>query len=153
MKIIEVYCDGSSKPNPGRGTAAYVILEGNKILNEATFSLEDSTNNIMELTAVIKALEHINIHYKDHRVYLYTDSQYVQLGITSWLANWKKRGWKTSANKQVSNKALWQELDKLYSKVTVHFQWVRGHSGNTWNTYVDNLCEIKHQETNGKESK
>jgi len=150
MKILEVYVDGSSKPNPGKGTCAYVILDGKTILHEETFSSEDSTNNIMELTAVIKALKYVEEHYAEHRVYLYTDSQYVQLGITSWLPGWKKRGWRTSAKKEVSNKQLWIELDKLYSKLTVHFQWVRGHSGNKWNVYVDNLCEIKHSE-NGKE--
>lgn len=150
MKILEIYSDGSAKPNPGKGTGAYVILEGKTILHEEAFSSEDSTNNIMELSAVIRALRYVEKHHKDCRVYLYTDSQYVQLGITSWLANWKKRGWRTSAKKAVSNKHLWQELDALYSKLTVHFQWVRGHSGNKWNVYVDNLCELKHSE-NGEE--
>jgi len=145
MKVIEIYTDGSSKPNPGPGTGAYIVIDGKKVIYEESFYCEDSTNNIMELTAVIKALEYVDKNYPDYRVYLSTDSQYVQLGITEWLVGWKKRNWKTSANKPVSNRELWQELDKLYNKLTVHFNWVRGHSGNKWNEHVDKLCETKYQ--------
>lgn len=145
MEILEIYTDGSASPNPGAGVAAFVVLKGKNKLHEEVFSSEDATNNIMELTAVIKALEFVDKDYKEHRVYVYTDSQYVQMGITEWLTNWKKRNWRTANGKAVSNKELWQQLDKLCSKITTHFQWIRGHNGNKWNSHVDAMCTEQHR--------
>ena len=146
MEILEIYCDGSAWPtNPGHGTCAFVIIKGNKKLHEKVFSSKDATNNIMEMTAVIKALEYVAANYKEHRVYIYTDSQYVQMGMSNWITNWKKRNWRTANNKPVSNKELWLQIDNLCNKVVTHFQWIRGHNGNRWNEYVDHLCVKEHQ--------
>lgn len=146
MKVIEIYTDGSSKPNPGPGTGAFVVVDGKKSIYEESFYLDDATNNITELNAVIKALRWAQENYPSHRIYLYTDSQYVQLGMTEHLPQWKKRNWKTSANTPVRNRELWEELDKLFSGLTVNLQWVRGHSDNKWNKHVDELCTAAYKE-------
>jgi ribonuclease HI len=143
MKIVEIYTDGSCTPNPGPGTCAYAIIEKDTVVRQEIFSSEDATNNIMEMTAVVKALEYCLRHHKDSRIYIHTDSQYIQLGISEWLPKWKANNWKTSAKKPVSNKELWNQIDDLNSQLKVSFQWVRGHSDNKWNNYVDKLCKTK----------
>ena len=140
MKILEVYTDGSARPNPGDGSWAFCIVDKNKPLHFESGFIPDSTCNQMEMRAVINSLEYIiNNGYDDCMIYLHTDSQYVQLGITNWIVKWKQNNFK-SANGTVKNIAMWKQLDKLSNKLTVHFQWVRGHSGNKWNEFVDKLC-------------
>jgi ribonuclease HI len=97
----------------------------------------ETTNNRMELTAAIKALNALDA---DSQVQLYTDSKYVMDGINEWMPNWKKRGWRTAANKPVKNKDLWQELDTAVDRHAIDWFWVKGHAGNTGNEMADQLA-------------
>jgi len=97
----------------------------------------NTTNNRMELMAAIQALSALN---RDCELTLYTDSQYVRKGITEWIINWKKRGWKTAAKKPVKNSDLWQQLDEQVSRHQVHWVWVKGHAGNEGNELADDLA-------------
>jgi len=134
--MIEIYTDGACKGNPGPGGwgAVIIFFDKEKYLNGFH---PQTTNNIMELKAVIESLKIINIKSK---VKIYTDSKYVKNGITEWIFNWKKNGWKTSNKKHVKNKDLWIELDKLVSKNEIIWEWVKGHSGNKFNEIVDRLA-------------
>jgi ribonuclease HI len=144
MKIIEVYTDGSCAPtNPGPGACAYAIVDNNVLLRSEAFKFHESTNNIMELTAVIKALECCIQKYSDCDIYLFTDSQYVQKGMTEWGNKWKEKNWRNSSGKPVANKECWIQILDLQSKLRITPQWVRGHSGNPWNEFVDKLCSTK----------
>jgi len=100
----------------------------------------NTTNNRMELTAVIKALESLN--RPGCQVRIFSDSKYVLNGINEWIANWKKRGWKTAAKKPVLNVALWQELDALVAQHDIEWQWVKGHSGDPGNEKADELANL-----------
>jgi ribonuclease HI len=141
MKVIEVYTDGACSGNPGPGSCAYAIVDNNVIGRHETFRFQESTNNIMEMTAVIKALEYcLRAHPKD-QIYLYTDSQYVQKGMQERAARWKKNEWRGSAGKPIANVQLWEQILVLQSKLDVTCQWLRGHSGNPFNEFVDNLCK------------
>lgn len=144
MKIIEIYTDGGCAPsNPGPGACAYAIVDNNMLIRSESFRFPESTNNIMELTAVIKALEYCIRHHKDHDLYLYTDSQYVQKGMTEWGIKWKEKRWRNSSGRLVANKEYWEQILELQSKLKITPQWVRGHSGNPWNEFVDRLCSNK----------
>jgi ribonuclease HI len=144
MKIIEVYVDGSCSPtNPGPGACAYAIVDNNVLLRYEVFRYPEATNNIMELTAVIKSLECCISKYSDCDIYLYTDSQYVQKGMTEWGEKWKANKWKNSIGKPVANKKLWNKILKLQNSLNVTCQWIRGHSGHPWNEFVDRLCSNK----------
>ena len=118
--MINIYTDGACSGNPGIGGWGVVILDSNKeiLLNGGD---QHTTNNKMELTAAIKALEYFEIK-KD--LIIYTDSKYVKDGIESWIINWKKNGWKTSTKKIVKNKELWMQLDNLINKHNVTWKWV-----------------------------
>jgi len=141
MKTIEIYTDGSCTPNPGKGTCAFIVTDSREVLHQEGYVAEVATNNTMELTAVIKALQWIKANIRGNRVYIHMDSQYVQLGITEWIEGWKKRNWRTASRKPVANAELWIELDALKSVLpTVQFQWVKGHNNNKFNTMVDQLC-------------
>jgi len=136
-----IFTDGGCRPNPGLGTYAYVILdESETVLHSFAGLFPDSTNNIMELSAVVSALSYCQIHFPGQEVTLVTDSQYVKNGITTWIKSWKARGWKTADRKLVKNQNLWFLLDKLTELVHVQFQWVKGHNVSKWNNYVDELC-------------
>ena len=134
--MIKIYTDGSCIGNPGKGGWAAIILKNNekKILKG---SKDLTTNNQMELTATIKALEYIST--KD-KIQIYTDSKYVKQGITEWITKWKINGWKTSKKGEVKNKDLWLELDKLTSKNSIEWVWVKAHSYNDFNNEVDLLA-------------
>ena len=121
--MINIYTDGACSGNPGKGGWGVVILDNNKeiLLNGGD---QLTTNNKMELTAAIKALEYFETK-KDLNIY--TDSKYVKDGIESWIINWKKNGWKTSTKKIVKNKELWIQLDNLINKHNVTWKWVKGH--------------------------
>jgi len=137
QKVITIYTDGACKGNPGKGGWGAVLMFEGKSKN-LKGAVANTTNNQMELTAVIEALKAVkNPAYK---INLYTDSKYVMDGITSWIFNWKKNGWK-SANKQpVKNKELWIELDELVQQFSISWNWVKGHSGDTYNDLVDRLA-------------
>ena len=134
--MINIYTDGACSGNPGIGGWGVVILENNKeiLLNGGD---QHTTNNKMELTAAIKALEYFEIR-KD--LIIYTDSKYVKDGIELWIINWKKNGWKTTAKKPVKNKELWISLDELMKKHNINWKWVKGHDGNIHNEKADYLA-------------
>ena len=134
--MIKIYTDGSCIGNPGQGGWAAIILdEGKK--TEIKGSKKDTTNNQMELLAPIEALKKIP---KGSKVQIFTDSKYFKSGITEWIHNWKKNGWKTANKKEVSNKELWTELDQLNSEFEINWNWVKAHSTDKLNNEVDLLA-------------
>lgn len=136
LKEVDVYTDGACKGNPGPGGWGALLRHGDHV-RELCGGEPDTTNNRMELTAVIRALEALKQRCK---VRLHTDSQYVQKGITEWIVNWKKRGWKTADKKPVKNDDLWRELDQLSAKHDIQWIWVKGHAGHDGNERADELA-------------
>ena len=134
--MIKIYTDGSCIGNPGRGGWAAIILNGDN-RTEIKGSKKDTTNNQMELLAPIEALKKIP---KGSKVQIFTDSKYVKSGITEWIHNWKKNGWKTTNKKDVSNKELWTELDLLSNEFEINWNWVKAHSTDKLNNEVDLLA-------------
>ncbi len=133
---VEIYTDGACRGNPGPGGWGVLLKAGAR--EKTLFGGEaETTNNRMELTAAIEALRALK---RPSDVVLYTDSRYVMDGITSWLANWKKRGWKTAAKQPVKNRDLWQALDEEVTKHSVRWIWVKGHDGNPGNERADELA-------------
>ena len=133
---ITIYTDGACKGNPGPGGwGAWLSVGGHD--KELWGGEALTTNNRMELTAVIEALSALK---RDSHVILYTDSQYVRQGIMSWIHNWKRRGWKTADNKPVKNIDLWQRLDALAATHKVDWRWVKGHAGDLGNERADALA-------------
>ncbi len=135
-EAVEIYTDGACRGNPGPGGwGALLRYRGReKTLSGAE---ADTTNNRMELMAAIRALETLK---RPCRVMLSTDSEYVKKGITEWLKNWKRRGWKTAEKKPVKNADLWRRLDAATATHDIHWRWVRGHSGHPENERVDALA-------------
>ena len=131
--MIKIYTDGSCIGNPGNGGWAAIIIINEK-KTEIKGSKKDTTNNQMELTAPIKALSKIP---KGSKVQVFTDSNYVKSGITEWIRNWKKNGWKTANKQPVKNKKLWTELDHLTSEFEIKWNWVKAHSTDKLNNEVD----------------
>lgn len=137
---IEIYTDGACLGNPGPGGWGVVVnLGGGKEIS--LFGGEaQTTNNRMEIMAALKAAEYLFAQEKKEAV-LYTDSNYVMLGITKWINNWKKNGWKTANKEPVANADLWQKFDEVNSKVKIQYRWVEGHSGNPGNEKCDKLAK------------
>jgi len=133
---IEIYTDGACRGNPGPGGWAALLLAGEHE-REISGAEAATTNNRMELTAVIRALEALKRPIEGA---IYTDSQYVRQGVLEWLPNWKARGWKTADKKPVKNQDLWQTLDALVAGHKLEWHWVKGHSGNVGNERVDALA-------------
>ena len=133
---VTIYTDGACSGNPGPGGWG-ALLQYNGHEKELSGGAAETTNNRMELTAAIEALCALS---KPCQVDIYTDSKYLQNGITQWLAAWKRKGWKTSAKKPVKNKDLWQALDEAVQKHQIAWQWVRGHAGQRENERVDQLA-------------
>ena len=133
---VTIYTDGACKGNPGVGGWGAVLIHDEKI-KKLYGGEKETTNNKMELTAAIKALEALK---RPCKVALYTDSKYVKNGIESWLASWKKNNWKTAAKKPVKNVELWRALDALNAKHHVTWSWVKGHSGDQYNDLADELA-------------
>ena len=134
--IIELFSDGACKGNPGLGGWG-VLIKNSKTLYELKGTQQQTTNNRMELVAVIEGLRSIKEHAY---IEITTDSMYVKNGINQWINNWKKNGWKTAAKKSVKNKDLWQELDELVQKYSIKWLWVKGHSGHPGNERADQLA-------------
>jgi len=135
-RVVEVYSDGACRGNPGPGGWG-VLMRFAKKEKELWGGEEATTNNRMELTAVIRALEALK---RPSRVRIYTDSQYVQKGISEWIRAWKKRGWRTADRKPVKNDDLWRRLDELNASHEVQWHWVKGHAGHPENERADLLA-------------
>jgi len=136
IKYIEIYTDGACKGNPGMGGWGAILIYKDHVKEISGFE-SNTTNNIMELTAVIKALESLK---EECHVVLTTDSNYVKDGITDWINNWKLNGWKTANKQPVKNKELWIMLDSLSQKHIMDWKWVKGHSGHLENERADQLA-------------
>ena len=134
--VVEIYTDGACRGNPGAGGWAALLRRG-KDEKEIHGAEPHTTNNRMELTAVIRALEALR---RPVEVRVYTDSEYVRRGVTEWLESWKARGWRTADKKPVKNQDLWERLDELIVPHRIEWHWVRGHSGVEGNERVDALA-------------
>lgn len=140
MKEVNIYTDGSCLGNPGPGGWAALLRFG-EIEKELSGGEKETTNNRMELTAVIEALKALN---EPCVIHLYIDSQYVMNAFEKgWLENWKKLGWRTSSKKPVKNVELWKELDEQVLDHEIHWHWVKGHSGHPENERVDDLARLE----------
>lgn len=135
---VTIYTDGGAKPNPGPGGWAALLIFGD-VQKELSGGDPRTTNNQMELTAAIKALEALK---EPCKVTLYTDSEYLQKGITLWMYNWKRNGWLTSNRQPVKNRELWQQLDQALQQHTVYWKWIKAHAGNEHNERVDQLATV-----------
>ena len=143
---MKIYTDGGCSGNPGPGGWAYIIVnetfQGPVVLNEENGSEKNTTNNRMELTAVIESLRTLKTMKNiPRKAVVYTDSQYVQKGITEWIIKWKRNAWRTSDKKPVKNQDLWMELDALSGELSPGWEWVRGHSGIIYNERCDQLTQ------------
>ncbi|MDR3276272.1 MAG: ribonuclease HI [Treponema sp.] len=146
---IHIYTDGGCSGNPGPGGWAYLIIRRHgakdsnaEILVEKWGAERDTTNNRMELKAVIAALKMLHRrNIKPTIVHIFTDSQYVQKGMTTWLPVWQENNWRTSDRKPVKNQELWTALDEAASRFKIDWQWVKGHDGNTFNERCDELTQ------------
>lgn len=134
---IIIYTDGACAGNPGPGGYAAIII-GENTRKEIAGYKEDTTNNRMELLAVIEGLKAIK---KGSKIKVFSDSNYVIKGITGWIDNWKKNGWKTAKKNNVKNKILWKELDKLTQEYDAEFLKVKGHAGNEYNEKADSMAK------------
>src|SRR5690606_20580854 len=134
--VVDVYSDGACRGNPGPGGWG-VLLRANGTEKELWGGEADTTNNRMELTAVIRALEALT---RRSRVRVFTDSQYVQKGISEWIHSWKRKGWMTSERKPVKNVDLWKRLDELAALHEIEWRWVKGHAGHPENERADRLA-------------
>ena len=134
--MVNIYSDGACKGNPGPGGWGALIIEGDK-KNEIFGGEANTTNNRMEILAVIMALKAINTISE---ITVFTDSTYVQKGISEWIDKWKINGWKTSNKNEVKNKDLWVQLDSLTAQLKINWVWVKGHSGHSENDRADYLA-------------
>ena len=135
--MIKIYTDGSCLKNPGNGGWA-AIINVNNVIKEISGSVKDTTNNKMELMAPIKAIQEVK---EQQPIEIYTDSQYVKLGITDWIHKWIKNNWQTSKKEPVKNKELWIELYELTKSYEIKWIWVKAHAGNILNEEVDLLAK------------
>ena len=142
MNKVEIFTDGACKGNPGPGGWGAILRYGTTE-KEIYGSSKNTTNNIMELTAVIESLKNLK---KPCELIITTDSKYVKNGITEWIHNWKKNGWRTAAKKEVKNKELWIELDSLIQIHSISWDWVKGHSGHPENERADLLANVAIEE-------
>lgn len=134
--MIEIFTDGACRGNPGPGGWG-ALLRAGEHEKELWGGEAHTTNNRMEMTAVIEALKALK---RPSDVILTTDSQYVRKGITEWIEGWKRKNWQTAARKPVKNEDLWREIDALASKHTIEWRWVKGHNGHAENERVDDLA-------------
>ena len=135
--MIRIYTDGSCLGNPGNGGWAFLLKDGDKLISMSGFQKE-TTNNQMELTAAINALNYIYDSLDE--IVIITDSNYVKNGISEWIKSWKKNNWKTANKSNVKNQHLWEKLDELNSKLSVKWEWVKAHNIDKYNNYVDELA-------------
>ena len=138
MKIIRIYTDGACRGNPGPGGWGALILKDKEEI-KLNGGQNVTTNNQMELTAVIKAL---NFFSESSEIEIFTDSKYVMDGITDYIKKWKVNGWKTASKKPVKNSDLWKQLDELSAQHSISWNWVKGHSGHRENDIADELANL-----------
>ena len=136
--MIELFTDGACRGNPGPGGWGALLRQGDRV-RELHGGEAETTNNRMEMTAVIEGLSALK---RSCQVHITTDSQYVMKGVTEWMPNWKKRRWRTAAGQPVKNVDLWQKLDTLLADHEVTWEWVKGHSGHPENERVDALANL-----------
>ena len=134
----KIYTDGACSGNPGPGGWAVIILANNEIKEMFSGSEKNTTNNQMELLAPIKAIQKFK---KKSEISVFTDSTYVKDGMTTWIKQWEKNGWKTASKKPVKNKDLWKKLKNLSSKHSIKWIWVKGHAQDKYNNLVDELAQ------------
>jgi ribonuclease HI len=147
LKKIEIYTDGSCLKNPGCGACAFLIIDH---FNQKIYSMskyyDQTTNNQMEMLACVHALKNIiqnqnsGLSNPDAEIVLHTDSQYLKNGINDWIVNWKKNNWKTAAKSPVKNQEIWIEIDQLNQKIKPRWEYVKAHSYNLYNNFVDRLA-------------
>lgn len=135
-ETVTIYTDGACSGNPGVGGWGAILTCG-KASKEISSGEKNTTNNRMELKAVIEALKSLK---RKCKINIYTDSMYVKNGITDWINNWRQNGWKNSKKQAISNQELWQELDSLTKKHTINWFWVKGHNNNELNERADKLA-------------
>ena len=138
MKIIKIYTDGACRGNPGPGGWGALILKDNEEI-KLNGGQNDTTDNQMELTAVIKALDFFS---ESTEIEIFTDSKYVMDGITEYIKKWKVNGWKTASKKPVKNSDLWKQLDELSVQHSIRWNWVKVHSGHRENDIADELANL-----------
>ena len=136
--MISIYTDGACSGNPGPGGWAAIIIVNNEVKDMFSGSEKNTTNNQMELLAPIKAIQKFK---KKSEISIFTDSTYVRDGITVWIKQWEKNGWKTASKKPVKNKELWKKLKNLSSKHSIKWIWVKGHAQDKYNNLVDELAQ------------
>jgi len=149
--LFRIYTDGGCSGNPGPGGWAYVMVQktfqGDELIAQDMGGEKDTTNNRMELTAVISALRALKTMKSRSEIstsreaLVITDSQYVQKGITDWIKTWKRNSWRTSDKSPVKNKDLWVELDSLAGEFSIQWEWVKGHAGNKFNEMCDDMTQ------------
>ncbi len=137
LPTITIYTDGACNPNPGPGGWAAILLRPDSAPQELCGAAAQTTNNQMEMQAVLGALRNLP---EPHQITLYTDSKYLRQGITEWLPVWEQRGWRTSTKQAVKNQALWRELAAEIKRHRLDWRWVKGHAGNRWNERADELA-------------
>ena len=142
MDEIVIYTDGGCSGNPGPGGWGIVVI-ADGLVKTLSGGEKDTTNNKMELSAAINALKVVRNtpSFAGRKIIVNIDSQYVRNGITSWIKNWKAKGWKTADKKPVKNQELWEELDALNAGLDINWNWVKGHAGVQFNEMCDSLCK------------
>lgn len=142
MNEVIIYTDGGCSGNPGPGGWGVVVIFNGET-RQLSGGEKNTTNNRMELTAAINALSIVKNtpDFKNHKITVNIDSQYVKNGITVWIKGWKLKGWKTADKKPVKNQDLWIQLDELNSALNVSWNWVKGHAGIEYNEICDQLCQ------------
>ena len=138
MQTVDIYTDGGCSGNPGPGGWAYVALSEGRMISYSSGGEAQTTNNKMELNAVIHAIEDVSLMGVESMT-ISTDSQYVKNGITTWINVWKRNGWRTSSKDPVKNRELWEQLDKLNAAGNIRWNWVKGHAGIKYNEMCDTL--------------
>ncbi|PIE99090.1 MAG: ribonuclease HI [Treponema sp.] len=149
-KNIDIYTDGACSGNPGPGGWAFVVIIDGELTAKKSGGEKNTTNNKMELTAVIKAFEFLlanDIPTSNKAPKVYTDSKYVQQGISDWIHNWKKNNWRTSQKKPVKNQELWQSLDCLANQINPQWLWVKAHNNNEYNELCDKMAVAESKKT------
>lgn len=145
---LEIYTDGSCRPNPGKGGAASIIVKNDKIISKRYYHKKQTTNQEMELVGMMLGLNNLRTYVQDnpeiygYRVQIFTDSRYVRDGIMFWMKDWKKNGWRNGKDVEVKNLNMWKSIDELLTmldnfKIRLRFHWIKGHNGNKYNEIVD----------------